>query len=488
MYYRLKNRYLLRGWEKLPYALADRTTGRVIFILAEEMSALELCNGRINLDLPIIPENIRKMIPQIEKNGIIEPCAPGDSIRPEQEYKRYPARYIRTAHWSLTGRCNYRCKHCYMSAPDAKYGELSHEQIMKMIQELADCGVMNVSLTGGEPLLRSDFLEIVDALLERDISITQIYSNGALVKEPILKALDERGIHPEFNMSYDGVSWHDWLRGIPGAEDAVDRAFRLCRDMGFPTGAEMCIHQGNKHLLRESVNHLHDVGCRSLKTNPVSNIGEWLKNGFGESIPKEELFRLYLDYIPQYYEDGMPLSLLLGGFFSASPDKPDQWDIPLYHYPSNPEKCCVCSHARKVMYISPEGRTLPCMSLSGMKIQDEFPLIPEKGLSSCLTDSFYMDFIDTRADKVLKHNPECVNCIWNRWCLGGCRACGLESSGESDLMYKDPMSCHMFINGWVGRLTEMMLRIRPDSESPVTKDIELMELLGIGSDMKGSET
>ena len=190
MYYRLKDRYLLRGWEKLPYALADRATGRVQFIRPEEMSALELCSGRINLDLPIIPESIRKMIPQIEKNGIIEPCASGDGIRPEQEYKQYPARYIRTAHWSVTGRCNYRCKHCYMSAPDAKYGELSHEEIMKMIQELSDCGVMNVSLTGGEHLVRSDFLEIVDALLERDIFITQIFSNGALVKEPLLKDLD----------------------------------------------------------------------------------------------------------------------------------------------------------------------------------------------------------------------------------------------------------------------------------------------------------
>jgi len=64
----------------------------------------------------------------------------------------------------------------------------------------------------------------------------------------------------------------------------------------------------------------------------------------------------------------------------------------------------------------------------------------------------------------------------------------LECSGESDLMCRDPMCCHMFRNGWVERLTELMLRIRPGSDSPVTKDRELMELLGIGSDKKGSET
>lgn len=484
MRYLLDERYLLRGWEKLPYALVDRRTGRARFISAQEMDALKLCNGKIETTLPLIPQALRDMLPVFEKKGIIRPAAEGETLRPEQEYRKYPARYIRTAHWSVTGRCNYRCKHCYMSAPDAKFGELSHAQIMKMVQELYDCGVMNVSLTGGEPLVRTDFLEIVDALLERGIRITQIYSNGALVKEPLLKALDARGVHPEFNMSYDGVGWHDWLRGIPGAEENVDRAFRLCRDMGFPTGAEMCLHQGNKHLIRESVNHLRDVGCRSLKTNPISDVGEWHKNGYGEALPMDELFRLYFDYIPKYYEDGMPLSLMLGGFFMAGPDEPERWDVPLYHEPRDPKKCCVCNHARMVMYISPEGRALPCMSLSGMDIQQEFPLIPEQGLARCITDSFYMDFINTRADKVLEHNPECADCIWRSWCLGGCRASGLDGSGQTDLLYKDPACCMMFKDGWIGKLVTLMRELRPEASGPVTKDEALIKLLEQQQKMK----
>ena len=482
MRYVLNERYLLRGWEQLPYAVADKESGEAYFISAQEMDALQLCSGRIETDLPLIPSAIREMLPKIEQSGIIRKAQPGETIRPEQEYRKYPARYIRRAHWSITGRCNYRCRHCYMSAPDAKLGELDHATIMQMVQSLSESGVLNVALTGGEPLVRSDFLEIVDALLERGIRITQIYSNGALVKEPLLKALDARGIHPEFNMSYDGVGWHDWLRGVPGAEQAVDRAFLLCRDMGFPTGAELCLHQGNRHLLRESVNHLRDVGCRGLKTNPIANVGEWQKNKCGESLDNAELFQLYLDYLPHYYEDGMPLSLMLGGFFSATPKKPDRWDVPLYHYPKDPKTSCVCSHARTVLYISPEGRALPCMSLSGMDIQDRFPLIPEIGLAQCLTDSFYMDFINTRADKVLEHNPECADCRYQRWCLGGCRASGLDGSGQIDLLYKDPAGCAMFSDGWLKRLIALMQRIRPTASGPVTRDETLMNLL-FGSEL-----
>ena len=471
MFYKLKEQFRLRGWERSPRAIEDRQRHLVSFLNERQMDALKLCSGKIDLDLPIIPEDIRKMIPDMEREGIIERCEPGDVIRAVQEYKRYPCRYMRKAHWSVTGRCNYKCKHCYMSAPDAKYGELDHETILRMAREIGDCGIMEVSLTGGEPLVRSDFLEIVDTLLEKEVSITQIYSNGALVNEKLLKALDERGIHPEFNMSYDGKGWHDWLRGIPGAEKTVDRAFRLCRDMGFPTGAEMCIHQNNKTTLRESINYLGSVGCRSLKTNPVSNTGEWRNHGFGEAISISELFQIYLDYIPCFYEDGMPLSLMLGGFFRASPKRTDYYDIPLYHYPEDPEKCVVCNHARSVMYISPEGRALPCMSLTAETVQDRFPSIPELGLASCITESVYMDFITTKASEVLEHNEECRDCEYRRWCQGGCRASGLaDSPGSADLLYRDLPCCALYRDGWIPRIMMLMKELKPDAKSPLLKD------------------
>ena len=461
MYYKLKPQYLLRGWEKLPYALVDSKTAQTEFLAAPEMELLSLCNGKVDLSLPLVSQKIRDMIPRLENYGIIERCERGDGILPEQEYRKYPARYIRTAHWSITGRCNYRCKHCYMSAPDAKYGELSHEEIMSIVQQLIDCGVMEVSLTGGEPLVRSDFMEIVDALLAGGIRITTIYSNGRLVTDQLLDALAQRGIHPEFNMSYDGVGWHDWLRGIDGAERIVEDAFLRCKAKGFPTGAEMCIHQANKHTLRETVKRLAELGCSSLKTNPVSDVGAWKENGYGESITTEELYQLYLDYIPQYYEDGMPLSIQLGGFFSASPRYPKEYDIPSIKSCSDASKTCVCGHARMVMYISAEGRTLPCMALSGMDIQQEFPLIGEIGLAACLSDSRYMRLLDTRASECLEHNPECRNCEHALQCQSGCRAGALEHMPD-DPLGVDPYTCKIFKQGWIGKIRRAMAQVNPE--------------------------
>ena len=98
MFYRLKERCLLRGWEKLPHAVIDRRAACAVFISFGEMEALQLCNGKINTDLPLIDPKIREMLPMIELTGYIEKCRQGDTILPEQEYRVYPSHYIRTAH------------------------------------------------------------------------------------------------------------------------------------------------------------------------------------------------------------------------------------------------------------------------------------------------------------------------------------------------------------------------------------------------------
>ena len=468
-YYRLKDRFWLRGWERLPYAIVDSETRSASFLNAEEWSALEMCNGSIDIALPVIPDETRAIIAEAEKRGIVEPCEPGHGLTEKQKYHKYPARYIKLAHWSITGKCNYKCRHCYMSAPDAKLGELSHEAVMDIVRQLGDCGIMHVSLTGGEPLVRRDFLELVDALLDRDIVIREIYSNGALVNEKLLDDLDKRNIKPEFNMSFDGVGWHDWLRGVPGAEAAVDRAFALCRDRGFSTAAEMTLHQGNKHTLRESVNHMASLGVRSVKTNPVANVGAWLEGGYGEAIGIKELFQLYLDYIPQYYEDGMPMGIMLGGFFMTNPKQPNHFDIPVYKPVCEPETFCLCGHARLNMYISPEGRTLPCMSFSSVDIQNEFPLITEDGLAKCITDSRYMRLIDARGSEFFALHEDCKNCRYALRCYGGCRAEALEAD-KTDLMGKAPVTCEIFRGGWVEKIIETVKKIRPEAESPVLND------------------
>ena len=63
--------------------------------------------------------------------------------------------------WNLTRTCNLRCRHCYTTSADVPFpGELSHEQAMAVLDDLAAFRVPALILSGGEPLSRFDFLDL----------------------------------------------------------------------------------------------------------------------------------------------------------------------------------------------------------------------------------------------------------------------------------------------------------------------------------------
>lgn len=455
MYYFLKPQYVLRGWQKAPYAVVDIKKHATFFLNKEVFDVLSMCDGKIDFSIPfLVSDQQRKTVEQLFGQGVLDKSDVPGTISSHQEYFQYPSRFINQAHWSITGKCNYRCRHCYMSAEDAKLGELPFETILKIIDELDKCGVGRVSLTGGEPLVRSDFWDIIDVLLEKNIEIASIYSNGALVNDRFLDELKKRGLENcVIDMSYDGPGFHDWLRGINGAEKLVDAAFLRCKENKIRTRAEMCLCENNRHLLRESINHLAEVGCSRLKVNGISNLGKWKENGFGTSISTPDLYQTYLDYIPYFYEDGAPINLQLGGFFMGKKGDLTYYSIPRNREGQDPEKVCLCNHARNILYISPEGRALPCFSLSGMNVQERFPVIQDIGLVQCLNDSFFMNFVQKKAVEIIEHNEQCRGCEYQNVCLGGCRAEAL-ALNENGFLDKDPNACEFYLGGWYDKLKE----------------------------------
>lgn len=207
------------------------------------------------------------------------------------------------------------------------------------------------------------------------------------------------------------------------------------------------------HLLRQSIRTLAEHHCVSLKTNPIMPTELWDRYGKDKTIGLDELYAAYLDYVPKYFEDGMPLSLMLGGAFQCGKGSTN-WSIPLQKY-DGIDFCLrqtTCGHARQTLYISPEGRMLPCMSLSSTDVRYDYPLIGEVGLRQGLTDSTYMKLIDTRMDEFFRTVPECGECEYARICTGGCRASALSYSETGSLMSPDKACCVLFKDGWADKI------------------------------------
>jgi len=192
-YIRLKRDFALRGWKGLPYALSDRRTGAVAFMHEDAFRALGFCNGRFTEDSPVFYGKRKDVLQRLDEMGALERLSEPGDLEADQEYLEYPNRFIRQVYWSVTGRCNYRCRHCYMSAPHAALPQPTLEECFGVIDQMADCGVPFVSLTGGEPLVRTDFLALVNRILEHGMTITVIMTNGSLVTESTSAAAKQFG-------------------------------------------------------------------------------------------------------------------------------------------------------------------------------------------------------------------------------------------------------------------------------------------------------
>lgn len=163
MYYRLDEKYAFRGWKRLPYALrimeGEGRLDKPLFFNKEDFLLLLCCNGVEAVNEGELPESQRSLLQKLAKDGIIR--ASGESmsgLKDYQHYHVYPSIYYSSLQWSITGKYNYRCRHCFLSAPSSRHPELPLSDCLRIIEQMSVCGVRQVDLTGGEPLLRTDFL------------------------------------------------------------------------------------------------------------------------------------------------------------------------------------------------------------------------------------------------------------------------------------------------------------------------------------------
>lgn len=462
MKYIISENYSLRGWKKLPYGLQNIYTGETEFMYKPMYSLLLDCNGLTDIQPEKLSEEDRQILEKWEKDGFIRKAAEGETLKEIQHYRSYPNRFKQEVLWSLTGCCNYKCKHCFMSAPHGAQGQPSFDDLMTMLDAFARCGIHTVGLTGGEPLIRRDFWDIVDAIIEKKIVITTIYSNGLLVTDDFLDKLAARHIRPNIQFSFDGVGYHDWMRGVKGAEKYVLDAIKRCNERGFAFTASMSLCRDNKDSIRETVKLLGELGCKYLKICNTSPQGEW-KDQPEHYLKQTEAYQTFLDYIPQYFEDGKPCSIGLEGFFNCPGGKAGS-DFVKYGKEEKFGKQLMCGEVRRTMYVSPTGNVLSCMPMIGTPIEDQFPNMLKIPLEEILdSDSLYMTFSNYRVSDYMAHNADCRECEYREMCCGGCRAVAINTSPD-DYLGKDLNTCEFFRGGWKKKVDELLKSLGVETE------------------------
>ncbi|MFL6291395.1 MAG: radical SAM protein, partial [Thermoanaerobaculia bacterium] len=136
--------------------------------------------------------------------------------------------------WEITHKCNARCLHCYSgSAPDASCQEdLTTEEALGLIDELADAGLLVLAFSGGEPMMRPDWRELVRHAVGCGLSVN-VGSNGSLVTARTADDLKHLGVHSvTVSLDSDQPAVHERFRQLPGLFDRAVGAVRLLVERG----------------------------------------------------------------------------------------------------------------------------------------------------------------------------------------------------------------------------------------------------------------
>lgn len=140
--------------------------------------------------------------------------------------------------FNITFKCNQRCSYCGIYNDNRH--EMTTEQIFKMIDEFVELGTTRLSLTGGEPLLRRDFSEIVQYARKRRLFVS-LATNGSLIANEIDKLSGVNSI----NLTLDGTEViHDQQRG-KGNFKKVIGAIELIKKKGISVYVNSVITKNN---------------------------------------------------------------------------------------------------------------------------------------------------------------------------------------------------------------------------------------------------
>ena len=180
--------------------------------------------------------------------------------------------------WNLVRRCNLTCKHCYSISADIDFpGELSTQQVFKVMDDLKRFRVPVLILSGGEPLLRPDILAISQRAKAMGFYVG-LSSNGTLISEENIDAIAAIG-YDYVGISIDGVrETHDRFRRRQGAFDESLHGIRLCRDRGIKVGLRFTLTQDNAEELPELLQLMNDEDIDKFYLSHLNYAGRGNRN------------------------------------------------------------------------------------------------------------------------------------------------------------------------------------------------------------------
>ncbi|HOW97363.1 MAG TPA: radical SAM protein [Kiritimatiellia bacterium] len=296
----------------------------------------------------------------------------------------------------LTLRCNLRCRHCYIHAPGAADGEMDTARARKVLDALADAGVLSLLVTGGEIFLRRDFREIYLHARRRGFLMT-LFTNATRVDDGLadfLAAQPPRRI--EISIYGHTAETYERITGGPGSFAAFRRGLDRLVARDLPVYLKSMVLRSNVHEFAAMKAWAESLG-RPFRYDAIVNAR--LDGGtepFAERLPPEEAARWQVEA-------------------DAEPRSPAEWRGKTEGWGPDP-RLFRCGAGRVTFHVDPRGMLHPCL----MWRRDPYDLL----------DGSVAGWRRHMAELLRRRAPadsECASCLDRTMCLN----CAATSAHEA---------------------------------------------------------
>lgn len=270
--------------------------------------------------------------------------------------------------------CNQKCLHCYAAGqPDAELRELGTGEWKRALEILRKAGVPQITFTGGEPTLRADLVELVDAARW---FVTRLNTNGRLLTPALCRALWEASLDSvQITLYSADAATHNELVGAPGFDDTVAGIRNaLAAGLSVSVNTPLCSRNADYAATLE---FLHGLGVRYVTCSGLIPTGAALTEGSRATrLSPEQLEALLKQAVAWCAANGMEIDFTSPGWLPAE-------TLLGLGLPMAP----TCGACLSNMAVAPDGTVVPCQSwLTG------------EGLGNLLTDDW----------KAIWHSPRCA--------------------------------------------------------------------------------
>ena len=224
----------------------------------------------------------------------------------------------------LTARCNLDCVHCYHIPDNGQ--EMDSAEVIGLLDDLAGMGTMELTITGGEPLIRNDIEKIIVHAVESAGFSVKLFSNLTLLEPAIADTFSSIPLNSvETTLLGPNAGIHDTLTGVQGSFNATVDALGLLKNKGVRVSAKTVLMKPNVKHLDDMYRLAHKLGISFRHDDSVFVESDCGRRPLALQIPDFEVIRT----------------------------RKIKGDDERY-YPSS------CNAGRSVMSISPDGKVYPC--------------------------------------------------------------------------------------------------------------------------------